>query len=223
MFQHVAPIENWCLKLLFVPSNAVRYRFQKVGNETSNRRRSLLWIFSIFPSCLSVYLAINSLPPAGWYLKLFSNGILNPANTPTSGGVTLKTPERKLFPSNVILAKLVTLHTSGTFLTCPPHGVEYVWLNGGSWPVNKPFSPVQVSRNRHTEFWTTIGGRCHKYHFCRGKFCRDELTFVATNTSFVATNVCLSRQAHVCHEKNIFYSDKSVSYTHLTLPTRSTV
>ena len=32
------------------------------------------------------------------------------------------------------------------------------------------------------------GGSCHKYHFCRNKF-------------FVVTNMCISRQTRVCHDK----------------------
>ena len=53
-----------------------------------------------------------------------------------------------------------------------------------------------------------IGGSCHKYHFCRDKsmlivtkvvatsilLSREKTCFVVTNTFFVATNTCLSRQ-----------------------------
>ena len=58
-----------------------------------------------------------------------------------------------------------------------------------------------------------IGRSWHKYHFC----CDN--SFVMTNTSFVETKVCLSRQnfcrdKHVCHDKSfvatrIFCHDKS--------------
>ena len=47
-----------------------------------------------------------------------------------------------------------------------------------------------------------IGGSCHKYHFCR-----DKQVFVKTkhifcrNKSFVATIICLSRQAYSCCDK----------------------
>ena len=61
--------------------------------------------------------------------------------------------------------------------------------------------------------WSMFGfiicGSCHKYHFCRGK------TFIATNTCFVATKVCLSRQiqTYFCRTKllsrqNYFCCDK---------------
>ena len=55
-----------------------------------------------------------------------------------------------------------------------------------------------------------IGGSCHKYHLCRDK------CFVATNTSFVATKVCLLCQKN-CREKislsrqNVFVSTKLLS------------
>ena len=45
----------------------------------------------------------------------------------------------------------------------------------------------------------TIGGSCHRYHFCRDK------SFVATNTSFVVTKVCLSPQTF--RDKNDTYSN----------------
>ena len=62
-----------------------------------------------------------------------------------------------------------------------------------------------------------IGGRCHKYHFCRDKrfvatysrFCRDKNVFVATNNVVVATKMCLSRQKCVCRNKQCSCRDKS--------------
>ena len=53
---------------------------------------------------------------------------------------------------------------------------------------------IRQKRRGRTQRITT-GGSCHRYHFCRDK------SFVATNTSFVATKVCLSRQKYACRDK----------------------
>ena len=48
-------------------------------------------------------------------------------------------------------------------------------------------------------YLSIVGGRCHKYHFCRDKH------------SFVATNIVLSRQAYFCRGKHVFVATKHVS------------
>ena len=48
-----------------------------------------------------------------------------------------------------------------------------------------------------------IGGSCHKYNFC------CDTTFVETNTYFVVTKVCLSRQ-RFCRAKLTFVTTKDV-------------
>ena len=55
----------------------------------------------------------------------------------------------------------------------------------------------------------TIGGSCHKYHFCGDKtFCRDKYVCLSRqNTSFITTKVCLSRQ-NFCRDKIMFVARK---------------
>ena len=58
--------------------------------------------------------------------------------------------------------------------------------------------------HRDRDLNTIIGGSCYKYHFCRYKH-----VFDATNTSFVATKVCLPPQnifveTNICGDKHVF-------------------
>ena len=77
-------------------------------------------------------------------------------------------------------------------------------------------------------YWliSTIGGSCHKYHFClknillmwqnrsfvvtkvcslRQKFCRNKHIFVMTN-NFVVSSLLLSWQRRLCHNKTCLFS-----------------
>ena len=61
------------------------------------------------------------------------------------------------------------------------------WMNSDPTPNSKHWFTASFLQPL---LYFIIGGNCHKYHFRRDK------SFVATNTSFVATKVCLSRQKY---------------------------
>ena len=78
------------------------------------------------------------------------------------------------------------------------------------------FYPIIYEVQTITGFFAVIGGRCHKYHFCRDFFfsqqtrvCCDRTRLLSRQSILVATKLCLSRQSYVC-PKDGFCLDKHV-------------
>ena len=69
-----------------------------------------------------------------------------------------------------------------------------------------------LSRSQKRCSYNTIGGRCHKDHFCRDKhaFVETDTCLSRQNSSFAATKVSLSREKF-CRDKYVFVATKVLS------------